>query len=77
MNGLLDKVPAWLRHGILLFVGAFATSAGQDVVTAGGVTHLGWSWLPAAVDSAAVSVAGVVVMAATSLTTQYGRGSAK
>ena len=77
MNGLIDKVPAWLRHGILLFVGGFAATVGSAVLTAGGVTHLGWSVLPDALDSGAVSVAGVLILAGTKLTTQYGRGSVK
>ena len=74
MNGLIDKVPAWLRHGILLFVGGFAATVGSAVYAAGGVTHLGWSVLPDALDSGAVSVAGVLILAGTKLTTQYGRG---
>ena len=78
MSGILDRLPATVRHGILVFIGSFATVVLGAIASAHGVTGIDWaSVLIDAVNAGVVAALAAVGLAAgTSLTTQYGVGSA-
>ena len=72
IKGLIDRMPAAVRHALLLFVGsllAWAAAAAQGVVvTNNAVTD-------AVISSAAVSAVGTATLWWTKLTKQYGVGA--
>jgi len=74
---MLDRLPAWVRHMLIVFGAVFGGSLCARVVDAGGVLEV--DWLPAAAGSFnAASVVAASTAAAlwfTPLTKQYGRGS--
>jgi membrane protein YdbS with pleckstrin-like domain len=73
--GLLDRLPAWIRHLVIVFGATFVTVVAKAVAASNGVTNVAWStvWW-AAVDGAAAAVAAVVLLAVTPVTRQYGVG---
>lgn len=80
---MLDRLPAWGRHAVVLcLIAPLVAALGVltlAVLTAGGV-HVAWAdTLDTALDTWAVSLAGGVVtmvaMFVTPLTRQYGAGS--
>jgi len=71
-----DKLPAQVRHIVLLGAGAVLFTVASAVQSAGGATGVDWSGTgKSAVDAAAVVVVGALVLYFTSLTKQYGTGS--
>lgn len=73
---MLDRLPAAAEHAALLFVATFALGMCTALIDAGTLAAL-WS-LPtvtAALDAAAVTTAGVLVLTFTTLTRRYGIGS--
>lgn len=77
MAGLLDRLPAAVEHIVILFGAVFGFSVASAVAAAGHVSVL-WdstAVLTAAVDAAALAVAGSLVLTFTKLTERYGRGS--
>jgi hypothetical protein len=78
MTGILDRLPAPMRHGVLVFFGAFATTI-LGVVSANTSNLGGIAWPTVLLDAlsagAASAIAAVGLAAATPLTTQYGVGA--
>ena len=77
MNGVLDRIPAAVEHAVILFAAVFGFSIVSAVVANGHLAVLWQSWdvLTAAVDAAAVTVAGSLILTFTTLTRRYGTGS--
>ncbi|HSN12847.1 MAG TPA: hypothetical protein VLS51_12140 [Propionibacteriaceae bacterium] len=78
---MLDFLPAWLRHFILMYAAIFAYIVAQAIVKSDGVTTVSWlgsdGVLVHAVDGAAVAVAAsLLLFLAPFLTKQYGFGKA-
>jgi hypothetical protein len=76
---VLDRLPSWLRH-LLIVAGATAGgSLATAVVSAGGVTTLAWvDTLTSALNAATVATAtAAAALWFTPLTTQYGVGAPK
>ena len=73
---MLDSLPAWLRHLLIVFGATFAGSVCAAVIAAEGVLSLDWlAVLSAALDVAAFSVASsAAALWLTPLTRQYGVG---
>lgn len=73
---MLDKLPAWLRHLVLVFAGAGGAVVADAVVNDRGVTNVPWGHtLRVAVDTGSVAAAGVVsALYLLPLTRQYGLG---
>lgn len=72
IKGALDKLPAAVRHALLLFAGsllAWAAAAAQGLVVSGNAVT------DAVISSAAVSVVGTATLWFTKLTKQYGVGA--
>lgn len=72
---MLDKLPAPLRHLIIVAGSVFLGAIAKDIVTAGGIAGLSLTNLRVALDSAvvsAVTAAGALYL--TPLTKQYGIG---
>jgi uncharacterized membrane protein len=67
----LDKLPAWLRH-LLIVVGVAALTTISQGFSNGGVDHISWKDVLNAVVAAAV---GYGLLALTPLTRQYGVGA--
>lgn len=75
---MLDKLPAWARHLLIIFGAAFGGLFFSAIVKAGGVLPFPWqATFVAAVNAGAVAVAGTVVLWCTSATRQYGVGASK
>lgn len=77
MSGILDRLPAAVEHMVVLFGAVFGTACAAAVVSSGHVSVL-WdstAVLTSAVDAAAVTVAGSLVLTFTALTRRYGVGS--
>ena len=77
MAGILDRLPAAVEHMVILFAAVFGFTCASAVIQSG---HLAVLWqttqvLTSAVDAAAVTVAGALLLTFTTLTTRYGRGS--
>jgi len=72
LKGVLDRIPAVVLHGLLLFVGSILTWA---AVAAQGVAVNGNPVATAVVSAAAVSLVGSITLWWTNLTKQYGVGS--
>lgn len=73
---MLDRLPAWARHGLIIFGAVFALTFAQAIVAEGGVWPFPWlGTLRAGLNGAAVAVCGVAVLALTTVTRQYGAGS--
>lgn len=72
-----DQLPVWAQHLIIAYATTFGLSMFTAIGSNGGVWPFPWAdAFQAAVNSAAVSTAAVVVMWLTRLTAQYGKGSA-
>lgn len=78
MTGILDKLPAPVRHFALVFIGAFVTTI-LGVVSANTSDLGAVDWRTAVLDALgaglASGVAAVGLAAGTPLTRQYGVGS--
>lgn len=71
-KGLIDRLPAAVRHALLLFIGsllAWAAAAAQGIVVSGNAIT------DAVISSAAVSAVGTATLWWTNATKQYGVGS--
>lgn len=69
---LLDRLPAYVRHALLIFIGSmltWATAAAQGIVVTNNPVF------DAALSSAGVSVAMTATLWFTKLTKQYGLGT--
>lgn len=75
---MLDFLPAWLRHFILMYAAIFAYIVATAIVNANGVTTVSWlgpdGVLVRAVDGAAVAVAASLLLWLLPITKQYGFG---
>lgn len=73
---MLDKLPAPVRHLLIVAGAVFAGSIASAVIAAGGVLGVDWiHTLTSAVDEAALSVASAAAaLWFTPLTKQYGVG---
>jgi hypothetical protein len=74
---MLDKLPAWARHLLIVAGGTFAGTICTAVIGAGGVTDVDWlEALRAAVNLAAVTTATTAAaLWLTPLTRKYGVGA--
>jgi hypothetical protein len=81
---MLDKLPAWLRHLIIVCglapAAVAVTTTANAVITAGGVTTVDWpatgiATIDAAGVALAVGAATWLTLVITPLTRQYGIGS--
>lgn len=74
---MLDRLPAWVRHLVIVFGAVALGTFAQSVVDASGVSHLDWTGSAAqAGDAGAVAVAAAaLVLWLTPATRQYGVGS--
>lgn len=72
VKGLLDRLPAAVRHALLLFVGSLLAWA---AVAAQGAEIADNPLATAVLSSALVSIAGTATLWFTNLTKQYGVGS--
>lgn len=74
-----DKLPAVVRHALIAFASAVLGDLGSAVVTAGGVQALVWPDAGYhALTAGVVAVVGSIgLLSGTTLTRQYGVGSAK
>jgi len=74
---MLDRLPAWARHAIIIAGSTFLTVFAREIVNLGGVTGLDWATTArSAIDAAAVAVViGSGLLALTPLSRQYGIGS--
>jgi endo-beta-N-acetylglucosaminidase D len=71
-KALLDRLPAYVRHALLIFIGSmltWATAAAQGIVVTNNPVF------DAALSSAGVSVAMTGTLWLTKLTKQYGIGA--
>ena len=77
LNGILDRLPAPVRHFIIVFGGAAATVVLGSIKAHSGFVGIDWVVTAAdAVNAGIVSgLAGVGIVAATKLSNAYGRGS--
>lgn len=75
---MLDNLPPWTRHLIIVAFASFVGFVGEAILASGGVSALDWAkTLTSAVDSTAVATITVMlIMYVTPLTRQYGLGSA-
>lgn len=73
---MLDRLPAWLRHLVIVAGATFAGSIATAIIAADGVTTLDWVTVARdALDLAAVATAGTAAaLWLTPLTRQYGVG---
>lgn len=73
-QGILDKLPAPLRHAVIVGLAVFLGVIVQAILVAKGIT--GVVWRPVfghAIDTSAVSIAtAMLALYVTPLTTQYG-----
>ena len=78
MTGILDRLPAPVRHAVLVFLGAFVTTI-LGVVSANVHDLSAVSWSTVLLDAVGAGVASAIaavgLAASTPLTTQYGVGS--
>ena len=75
---MLDRLPAWARHLVIIYGATFGLFVVQAVIAAGGVWPFPWiATLQGAVNAGAVSAAAVAVLWLSSLTRQYGAGATK
>ena len=73
---MLDRLPAWARHAVLVLVAAASVPVTAAVFAANGVLGVDWARTGGqALDAAGVAAAILVALWATPLTRQYGRGS--
>lgn len=73
---MLDSLPAWARHLVILGISAVLYTVASAVVAANGASGLDWATLgTTALDAGAVAVATSGLLYLTKLTTQYGVGS--
>lgn len=74
VQGWLDRLPASVRHAVIVFGGSALGKLGQTIVDAGGVTGVAWGdALTAALNAAAVAtVLAAGVLTLTPATRQYG-----
>lgn len=74
---MLDRIPAWLRHLLIVVAATFGVTVAEAVVSAGGVSTVDWlGTLLRAVDIAAVAGATTsLALWLTPLTRQYGVGA--
>ena len=74
---MLDSLPAWLRHLLIVFGAAFGGSIASAIIASAGVVALDCPLvLQGALDNAAVSTASTAAaLWLTPLTRQYGVGS--
>lgn len=77
LNGILDKLPAPVRHFVLVFVGSALTVVVGAVASARGMSGVDWpNVLLDALNAGVVAgVAAVGIAAGTPITTQYGVGA--
>lgn len=77
MGGILDRIPAAYSHAAIIFGSVFAYTVAAAIVTAGHASVLWESWTvwQSALDAAAVTVAGMLLLTFTKVTRLYGRGS--
>lgn len=73
---MLDKLPAWARHAVIVFGGAFASVVVGAIITAKGVTNIDWA--VTAMDAlnygALATALSISALYITPLTRQYGVG---
>lgn len=76
---MLDKLPAWLRHLLIVFAGAAGAVIVDAVVNAKGVSNVAWGHsLRVALDTGSVAAAlAVGALYITPLTQKYGLGKGK
>lgn len=76
---MLDNLPAWARHLLIVFGAAFGGSVASAIIASAGVSTLDWPLvLVGALDIAAVSTATTAAaLWLTPLTRQYGVGASK
>lgn len=76
---MLDNLPAWARHAIIVFGGAFASIIVNAIIVAKGVT--GVDWAVTAMDAlnygALATALSISALYITPLTRQYGVGDKK
>jgi hypothetical protein len=74
---MLDRLPASVRHFILVFVGAAGSILVSDITAANGVTNVAWvQSLTDALNAGVLASVGVLAaMYLTPMTRQYGIGS--
>lgn len=74
---MLDRLPAWARHALIIAGSTFLAVVGKAILDAGGVTGLDVNaTAAAALNQAAVAVVlGSGLLALTPLSRQYGIGS--
>ena len=76
-QALLDRMPAVVRHGLIVFGGTLSGALLNAVVNAQGVTGVQWGTvIPHSIDSAFYATAvTLVALVVTPLTRQYGVGA--
>lgn len=74
---MLDQLPAWVRHLLIVVAATFAVTVAETIVASGGVSSVNWvDTLLRAVDIAAVAGATTsLALWLTPLTRQYGVGA--
>lgn len=77
LSGILDRIPAAYEHAVILFLAVFGYTICAAVISAGRASVLWESWAvwSSALDAAAVTAAGLLILTFTTLTRRYGVGS--
>ena len=77
LSGLLDRIPAAYEHMAIIFLAVFAYTIAAAVLAAHRASVLWESWAvwQSALDAAAVTAAGLLILTFTTLTRRYGVGS--
>ncbi len=77
LSGLLDRIPAAYEHMAIIFLAVFAYTIAAAVLAGHRASVLWESWTvwSSALDAAAVTVAGMLILTLTPLTRRYGIGS--
>lgn len=77
LSGILDRIPAAYEHAAVIFAAVFGYTVCAAVVAGHRASVLWESWAvwQSALDAAAVTAAGLLLLTFTPLTRRYGVGS--
>lgn len=77
LTGILDRIPAAYEHAAILFLAVFGYTVCAAILAAHRASVLWESWAvwQSALDAAAVTAAGMLLLTFTTLTRRYGVGS--